>query len=107
MAITEFLGVAELGDRFGSPSSTISPQGGHVSALWRIQPEMRRPTFWVCPECGVNVPTRRQTCLSVNCAGRRAPEKNCTRVYTRVRYEASVLSVGLLQELASETVDAE
>lgn len=103
MAITEFFGIADIIDRFGSPSSIISPQGGHVSALWRLQPEMRNPTFWVCPECGVNVPTRRQTCLSINCAGRRAPEKNCTRV----RYEASVLSVGLLQELASETVDAE
>ncbi len=103
MRITEFLGVAELGKRFGSPSSTISPQGGHVSALWRVQPEMRKPTFWICPGCGINVPTRRQTCLSMHCAGRRAPEKDCTRV----RYAPSVLNIELLQMLASKIIDAE
>lgn len=103
MAITEFLGIADIIDRFGSPPSIISPQGGHAPALWRDQPEMRNPTFWVCPECGINVPTRRQACLSINCAGRRTPEKNCTRV----RYEASVLCVELIHELASETIDVE
>lgn len=103
MAITEFLGIADIIDRFGSPPSIISPQGGSASKWWRLQQEMHNPTFWVCPECGINVPTRRQACLSINCAGRRAPEKDCTRV----RYAPSVLCVELIQELASETVDVE
>ena len=102
MAITEFLGMADIGDRFGSPSSAIPSDGGGVSKWWRLQPEMRNPTYWICPECGENVPTRRQTCLNAHCTGRRASEKECTRV----RYEPSVLSVNLLRVLALETVDA-
>jgi len=67
MSITEFQSVADIGEQFGNPRSTIPGNGGHVSRWWRLHEAYLHPSLKFCPDCVESALWSRNCCAS--CGG--------------------------------------